>query len=72
MLHDVDVIDDYDDDDDMLQVALRCTSSIPSGEDRMLHNFDGIDDYDDDDDNNDDDDDDDDDDMLQAGREVHQ
>jgi hypothetical protein len=45
-------------------VALRCTSSSPSGKDRMIHDFDDIDDYDDDDD--------DDYDMLQAGREVHQ
>jgi hypothetical protein len=61
VIHD---IDDHDYNDDMLQVALRWTSSIPSGEDRMLHDVDDIDDYDDDDD-------DDDDDMLQAGREVH-
>jgi hypothetical protein len=61
VIHDV---DDHDYDDDMLQVALMCTSFSPSGEDRMLHEVDDIDDYDDDDDDNDD--------MLQPGRKVHQ
>ncbi len=58
-------IDDHDYDNDMLQVALRCTSSSLSGEDRMLHDVDDIFYYDDDDD-------DDDDVILQAGCEVHQ
>jgi hypothetical protein len=60
VIHD---IDDHD-YDDMLQVASKCTSSSPSGEDRMLPFVDDLDDYDDDDD--------DDNVMLQAGLEVHQ